>query len=65
MVVLTSLQELSKSLLYRLDVSSVRFDRLLYRLHDCIGFYNCLHDHLFDCLAGIHLEHRLLDRHLD
>ena len=40
-------------------------DRLLYRLHDCIGFYNCLLDHLLDCLAGIYLYHRLLDRHLD
>ena len=65
MVVLTSLQELSKSLLYRLDVSSVRFDRLLYRLHDCIGFYNCLLDRLLGCPAGFHVEHPFLDGHLD
>ena len=42
-------------------------DCLLHRVQDCIELYDCLLvlDHRFDCLAAIHLEHRLLDRHLD
>jgi hypothetical protein len=42
--------------LSRLEIREKALDRVFHRLLDCNGFHRCL--------AGVHLEHRVLDRHL-
>ena len=47
-----------------LELCEKVLDRLFYRLVDSNGFPRCVFGHLLSRLAGFHLEHRVLQRHL-